>query len=110
MVLVSHWRPVGGDQESGTPIEWLVDSYRTVIEIHSECPPAEALERFFARTRHPGHLDNERDKNDVAGTLLKWANSYPLGIGKVISVSSEPGLNLEHLISQISAAASCRQK
>jgi hypothetical protein len=56
-VLVSHWRPRKMMSISGTPTDWLAESFDMVIEIHCECSAHLASERFFARSRHPGHLE-----------------------------------------------------
>ncbi|MEO1308179.1 MAG: hypothetical protein AAFV38_09700, partial [Pseudomonadota bacterium] len=79
-VLVSHWRPIRGNVESGTPTNWLLGEYETLVEVCCLCPPAEALRRFVSRTRHPGHLDKQRDTNELAERLNSWNKFFPLRV------------------------------
>lgn len=56
-VLSSWWRHPKSRSESGTPVSWLTGSGRTLAEVHCRCPAPEAVRRFQARARHPGHFD-----------------------------------------------------
>lgn len=87
-VLVSHWKPALKGGESGTPTDWLKKSFTSVIEVYCSCPPDLALDRFLARKRHPGHLDQQRDRVELALQLRDLEGGYPLGIGPVIELRS----------------------
>jgi len=87
-VLVSHWRPRGIATQSGAPTEWIGRHFRTVVEVHCACSASVAAERFFSRTRHPGHLDSGRDRHAFAASMREMARWYPLGIGQVVTVPS----------------------
>ncbi|MEO0566239.1 MAG: AAA family ATPase [Pseudomonadota bacterium] len=86
VVLVSHWRGRDAPSDSGTPIEWLTQTFQNTFEIHCLCEPGTATERFFARQRHKGHLDAERDPFAVAQKMKEWSGYYPLNIGQVLEV------------------------
>jgi len=100
-VLVSHWRPVAGQNESGTPTDWLQDTYDRLIEVACLCPAETALSRFSARSRHPGHMDQTRDKANLAQQFNSWESRYPLCIGHPITVNTGSVVNVDALIDQI---------
>lgn len=96
-VLVSHWRPIRGIVESGTPSDWLLGEYETLVEVCCLCPPEEALRRFVSRTRHPGHLDKQRDTNELAGRFASWNKFFPLRVGRLLEVRTDIEVNFEML-------------
>ncbi len=102
VILVSHWQGPDEHRESGTPSAWLRE-FDKVIEIVCHCSVATALQRFRDRIRHPGHGDNRSDLN----TLRQWFEEdslrSPLGIGSVITVSTESLVDIKKL------AQECRQ-
>ena len=100
-VLVSHWRPRGGSDESGTPTAWLGETYRSIVELYCSCPPEISAARFFSRRRHPGHLDVSRDQDQHVRWLRELAAGYPLGIGIPIEVNTEEQSNLLDLIARV---------
>ena len=102
-VIVSWWRHPASTLASGTPIEWLSELRGTLIEINCICDPTTAVERFKSRTRHPGHLDQFKPHGDLLATFQQQAALGPLGIGRLISVSSEKDLKLADVLTQIAA-------
>ncbi|MYM55130.1 AAA family ATPase [Thalassovita mangrovi] len=107
-VLVSHWRPTNADSKSGTPTDWIAGSFSQIIELYCECPPALATERFFRRSRHPGHLDHTRDRQELAVRMREFAQHYPLGVGPVVSVSTEHEVNIAELADRILSASASK--
>lgn len=105
-VLVSHWRPLRGNVESGTPSDWLEGEYEQLVEICCRCPPEEALRRFLSRTRHPGHLDKRRDTKELAERLDSWTNFYPLRVGRLLEVRTDTEVNFEVLAEDVRNALS----
>jgi len=101
-VLVSHWRPSCGPQNTGTPTDWLQDVFGQVVEVHCQCSPETATIRFLARTRHPGHRDQDRDPADLAASLVQLSNGYPLGLGPVLTINTEVEIELLSLAKRIS--------
>ena len=89
IVLVSHWRPKNLDTDSGTPCNWLSDTFDTVIEIYCSCSVDIALKRFHSRNRHPGHVDRSRTIAQIGDWLTEYATHLPIGVGKSYRVNSE---------------------
>ncbi len=87
-VLISHWRPRGGPDDTGTPTVWLGETYDTIVEVHCVCSPECAAQRFLARERHPGHLDTARDADQTVRRMRRLAEGYPLGLGELINVKA----------------------
>lgn len=100
-VLVSHWRPRNGSAESGTPTNWLSDSFDNLVEVFCDCPVQIATQRFLARERHPGHMDAQRDPIHLAGKMLSMSRGYPLGLGPVVQVNTKAEVNIGHLLIQL---------
>ena len=88
-VLVSHWRPLGSDGDSGTPVEWLEDEYDLIVEVYCQCTPELAFARFTNRTRHPGHYDKHRNLEDLKMRMSSWAARFPLRLGSLVCVRSD---------------------
>ena len=105
-VLVSHWRSLGENSESGTPSDWLAEEYKPLIEVCCLCSPEEALARFIARTRHPGHFDNQRDIDELAQRLTSWASNFPLGIGTLVEVRTDRAVNTNIVVEIVREALS----
>jgi len=101
-VLVSHWRPAYGPQNTGTPTQWLQQSFGKVVEVHCQCSPETATTRFLTRTRHPGHRDQDRDPADLAASMVQLSNGYPLGLGALMTINTEAKLDLPGLVKKIS--------
>ena len=100
-VLVSHWRPPGMKDQSGTPTDWLADAYDAVVEVSCCCSPKVACARFFARTRHPGHLDSVRDREELAIRMASWADRYPLGVGALVEFRTDQPADFAPVIENV---------
>ncbi|MGW1022208.1 AAA family ATPase [Streptomyces sp. NPDC002577] len=48
-----------------------------LVEVHCDCDPELAAQRFRARRRHPGHLDPELNEEQVAAQVADLRESYP---------------------------------
>ncbi len=88
-VLVSHWRNAACGPGSGTPIEWLTETFEQVIEVYCACPVDLAVERFMARKRHSGHQDNARTGSELRNTFAAYATDLPIGLGTLLSINGE---------------------
>lgn len=106
VVLVSHWRPQTMQGPSGTPVDWLIGNYRTVIELYCECPVELAAERFKSRVRHPGHLDSRRKLTEMAAWLAGYQAHLPVGVGKLLTVNSAHDIDLSIIAQEIKAILS----
>lgn len=87
-VLVSHWKPFGEGGESGTSTDWLNGAYTSLIEVYCSCPSDVAFDRFLMRKRHPGHLDQQRNRIELAQQFRRFESRYPLEIGPVVKVDT----------------------
>jgi hypothetical protein len=83
-VISSFWHVEGMPPESGTPTEWLTTLSRTIVNVHCECSPRIAADRFFRRTRHAGHLDGSRTANEVLASIQALAPLSHLGVGEPV--------------------------
>ena len=108
-VIASWWRHPLSQRESGTSITWLHSLPGELIEVHCECSPAIAVERFFARKRHAGHLDDLKSKAEELAKFAEAAANGPLGIGRVLQVSTEQPLDLEAILSAVRKAHNNRR-
>lgn len=98
VVLVSHWRPVAGPQNTGTAPEFVEAHFEKVIEVHCICSPQAAVDRFRSRTRHPGHMDKSRSYRDVEKQIQSMSHGYPLGIGFQLSIETEGNVDYRELL------------
>lgn len=103
-VLVSHWRLPGMPSNSGTPTGWISKLSGNVVNIHCECPPEVSAERFGNRTRHAGHLDQERSRVEVLASIRGVASYGRLNIGPRIDVDTSRTPNLDVLLGEIQRA------
>jgi predicted kinase len=88
-VLTSFWRREELSDVSGTPTAWLRDRRAgTVVEVHCDCPPALAAQRFVERTRHPGHVDEGRRLADLLGQFESLAALGPFRLGRLVRVDT----------------------
>lgn len=101
VVLVSHWRPVGVAGDSGTPSDWLLQSFASRVELHCHCPPAVAARRFTQRSRHAGHRDSDQSAEDVLPWLMRFSSWYPLGVGPSVTVQSAQQVEIQPLLEQL---------
>ncbi len=88
VVLVSHWRPLADTGSSGTPSNWLAAAFPQVIELFCHCPVEEAMRRFKARLRHPGHADGARTRTGVESWMHEYARHLPLSLGELVRVDT----------------------
>ena len=100
-VLVSHWRPVSGQQNTGTTPNFVEDHFSKIIEVHCKCKPETAVARFRSRKRHPGHMDKLKSHEDIQKQIQSLSNGYPLGIGQQLSVSTEGLVNYPELFAKL---------
>lgn len=100
-LLVSWWRHPNADSTTGTPTAWLSTLPSPVVEIHCECPPHVAADRFARRCRHPGHLDAARAPQDLVRQLEQFAPLGPLGCGPVLRVATDCEVELEPIVAFI---------
>lgn len=79
-----------------------------MVEVHCQCPPEVALERFRRRERHPGHLDRDWTEERADAWVARARTEYPgplrLG-GPLIVVDTETAVDIEALCDRIRAAA-----
>jgi predicted kinase len=77
-----------------------------MVEVFCRCDPIVALERFEARTRHPGHADSERDPESMRELFVARAGKLPLGtVGPVLEVDTERPVDVEALAALVLTAA-----
>ena len=103
-VLVSWWRHPRSLVESGTATDWLSRLAAKLVELHCRCRPEVACERFFARVRHPGHLDSARDRAEELARFRAFASFGAIGLGAVIEVDTEQPVDVGRLIRAIAGA------
>ncbi len=89
VVLVSHWRPLLSNTDSGTPVDWLTQAFDQVIEISCECSVTTASQRFIDRKRNPGHNDTSRSLDDIQLWFEQYASLLPIGLGQKVQVNTE---------------------
>lgn len=85
-VLVSWWKHPLSTDDSGTDIDWLLPYQQDCVEVYCQCDPGLSFERFTKRTRHPGHLDDQRDLVQFRGFLERQAKLGALGVGRLMMV------------------------
>jgi adenylylsulfate kinase-like enzyme len=99
-VLVSWWRHPALRTDSGTSTEWLRSLPGELIEIHCRCAPELAADRFFARRRHPGHLDEQKSRAREIQTFTTCAELGPIGAGRLVDVCTEGPVDVQALVDQ----------
>jgi glucokinase len=100
-ILVSFWHLPGMPADSGTPTAWLVELSGRMIEVHCECPPEVAAERFVRRTRHPGHLDRQTSYDEILSSLRAIPCSDALAIGPRVTVDTSREYNLRAVLDEL---------
>jgi predicted kinase len=99
-VIVSFWRHPSQDGASGTPTAWLADLNGRLIEVHCDCLPDVAEQRFRQRRRHPGHNDETRAA-ELGDQLRRLAAHGPLGLGQVISLRTDSPYRPSDIIDEV---------
>jgi predicted kinase len=93
-VLASWWRHPRSRSLSGTSPEWLSSLPGEIVELHCRCRPETAAERFFARRRHAGHLDDTKSPAQVLAEFEELREHGPLGFGRVVEIDTEQRVDL----------------
>lgn len=100
-VLVSWWRNPRSATESGTPVEWLQALPGEVTEVYCKCEPSVAVDRFFARRRHPGHLDQMKSPPQELTRFSVASALGPIGVGRLIEVCTDSPMHLPDLLTRL---------
>ena len=101
VVLVSHWRPIGADTQSGTPAEWLGEHFSNLVELYCVCPVEVAVDRFVRRERHPGHLDCRRTRQELSEWMAEYQNFLPLSLGMLVKFETGSDEKLSNLAERL---------
>ena len=99
--LVSHWRPPNLATQSGTPVDWIPNSFKRVIELYCHCPAEEATKRFIIRKRHPGHLDHLKSPDLVLDWMRGYAEHLPLEIETLVTVNTAETVSLKEVLERL---------
>lgn len=100
-VLASWWKHPRSLSASGTSPHWLQTLPGRLIELHCRCSPEVALQRFFARQRHAGHLDHSRSEQGALLEFQQAAALGALGVGPLVEVDTEQPLDLAVLFDEV---------
>jgi glucokinase len=103
-VLVSHWRLPGMPLTSGTPIAWISKLPGKVVNVHCKCSAELAASRFVHRTRHPGHLDNQRTYAEILAGIREVAGFGSLDLGPRVEVDTTHTLDLAAVLNEVDNA------
>jgi hypothetical protein len=103
-VIASWWRHPSSRFESGTPTDWLPRLSGDLVELHCKCHPQVAVDRFFARERHSGHLDSSKSKSEELARFQELSEYGALGVGRIAEVDTEHEVELGVLLRQIGLA------
>ncbi len=103
-VLVSWWRHPRTLVESGTPTQWLASLSAPCVELHCRCDPEVAVDRFFARARHPGHLDALKDRHQELARFRELASLGPLGLPAHIEIDAGQSVDIERVMGELARA------
>lgn len=104
-VVVSWWKHPLSKLASGTETGWLSSLPGKTVELHCQCPPELAVERFFNRNRHTGHLDELKSRSDELVKFKHASALGPLQVGPVIVCNSEVPHDLESILDRINEHA-----
>lgn len=102
-VLASWWKHPRSPFESGTSPHWLHALPGQLIELHCCCKPEVAVQRFFARQRHAGHLDDSRSEQEDFLRFQEAADWGALGAGRLVEVNTEQPFELLALLDEIAS-------
>ena len=104
-VLVSHWRIPGMPLNSGTPIGWLSKLPHRIVNVHCDCPPEVAAERFYRRKRHPGHGDHERSHGEILASIRQVDGLGRLNLGPRVDVDTSDTVDLGRALRELEEGA-----
>jgi glucokinase len=107
-VIASWWRHPLSTVPSGTPVEWLSGLQGALIELHCVCDPRVATRRFKSRRRHEGHLDRSKPYGNLLATFQEQAALGPLGVGLLVEVNTERGVDMETLLARIASLSEAK--
>ena len=88
-VVVSWWKHPRTTTRSGTETAWLLSLPEKIVELHCTCSPEVAVNRFFARQRHLGHLDAEKSASAELEKFRLLAALGPLEVGPLVVCNTE---------------------
>jgi glucokinase len=103
-VLVSHWRLPGMSPNSGTPTDWFLELAGTVVNVHCQCAPEIAAERFALRRRHVGHRDGERSLAEILASIREVAGMGELDLEPRVSVDTSRNPDLDGVLREVHEA------
>jgi len=105
VVGISFWHVPGMPPDSGTPTQWLTELPGAVVNLHCECPPPVAAERFVRRTRHAGHLDGTRSAADARASIeALGAYDHALSVAPRVIVDTTRALDADAVCRAVEAA------
>jgi predicted kinase len=73
------------------------------VNLHCDCPPHVAADRFLQRRRHPGHLDDTRTAAEVVASIHALAPTGLLAIGEPVVIDTMNGVVPEALSQLVEA-------
>jgi glucokinase len=103
-VLCSWWRHPRSTADSGTPTEWLLAPDRALVEVHCRCSAKVSADRFAARVRHPGHLDETRSRGAVLQMSQQQEAYGPLFPDRAIVLDTEGHVEMSQLLEAVRSA------
>jgi AAA domain-containing protein len=104
-VACSFWHQVGMRADSGTPTEWLSQLPRPIVHVRCVCPAGVAARRFASRTRHPGHLDIEKDVTRIEAEFRALADLPPVELLPRVDVDTNREVDIAALMRAITTTA-----
>lgn len=102
-VLTSFWRHSQMPSYSGTPTDWIRSTAERLVEVYCLCDPEIAAARFLSRSRHPGHLDNTKRREELLAHFQTLAAMGPLGLGKVLRIDTAKEIAFDRLVCEVKA-------
>jgi len=103
-ILVSHWHLPGMPSTSGTPTAWISQLPGKVVNIHCKCPAELSASRFADRTRHPGHLDQQRSHAEILASIRQVDGFGTLDLGPRIEVDTSHAADPAAVLSKVDSA------
>lgn len=103
-VVCSWWRHPRSAMDSGTPTSWLLAPGRQLVEVHCRCSARVSANRFAARVRHPGHLDESRSVGAVLQMSRDQEQFGPLFPDRAVVVDTERPVDVTSLVTAIQSA------
>ena len=105
-VIVSWWRHPSSTLISGATPDWLAALPGDVVELYCRCSPIVAVDRFFARQRHAGHLDNLKSREQELVRFHQSAAHAALGMHRLVETDTERPTDLVVLLRALAPRAS----